>query len=89
MLLPTPPTGIKLVSFVLSFVSTTLSASTFAIILALIIENIMNLLPVINLLVAMTITSTSYSRELLDFMKININETKHSGHNNTPIFELV
>ena len=48
----------------------------------------MNLSPVINPPAAMTTTSTGYGRELLDLAKINTDETKHSGRNDTPTFEL-
>lgn len=52
------------------------------------ITYIMDLSSVMNPLVAMTTTSNSYSREMLDLAKIYTNEIKHSGQNDTPMFEL-
>ncbi|MCJ1349989.1 hypothetical protein MMC31_008232, partial [Peltigera leucophlebia] len=85
---PTPPTGTGPAPFASSSASSAPSAPPLGTGPAPAIEHIMNLSPVINPPAAMTTTSTGYGRELLDLAKIDTDETKHSGRNDIPTFEL-
>ena len=86
--LPTPPTGIRPAPFKSLSASFAPSASAPGTKPTSIIKQIMNFSPVINLPAAMTIISTDYGRKLLDLAKINADETKHSGRNDTFMFKL-